>query len=120
VKKPLSKFLFRQTETRILSPEHCVLAKFKLRSPGFGDREERDAIHELTGKLAAAINDAAAGEFDGDEFGGGECTLFMYGPDADRLFAAVYPPLSSWSPLKGGIVVKRYGPPGSSEQHIAL
>ncbi len=27
-----------------------------------------------------------AGEYDGDEFGGGQRTVYPYGPDADRLF----------------------------------
>jgi len=29
------------------------------------------------------------GEFDGNEFGEGECVWYMYGPDADALYRAV-------------------------------
>jgi hypothetical protein len=39
--------------------------------------------------MQQAIEEAAAGEFDGDEFGDGKCVLFMYGPDADRLFGVI-------------------------------
>jgi hypothetical protein len=46
---------------------------------------------------------------DGNEIGEGECTLFMYGPDADRLFAAIERRLRASRMAKGGSVVKRYG-----------
>jgi len=48
-----------------------------------------DAIHALSHKLEEVIKAKHLGEFDGDEFGGGDCTLYMYGPDADALFAAI-------------------------------
>jgi hypothetical protein len=89
--------------------EHAVFVHLTLSAPGFGEREEREAIHRLTDRLDAAINAAQAGEFDGDEFGAGTCTLYMYGPDADRLFAAVEPDLRASSLTRGGHAVKRYG-----------
>jgi hypothetical protein len=89
--------------------EHAVIVHLTLSAPGFGESEEREAIHRLTDRLDAAISAAGAGEFDGDEFGAGTCTLFMYGPDADRLFAAVEPDLRASSLTKGGYAVKRYG-----------
>jgi hypothetical protein len=90
--------------------EHAVIVQLKLSDEKFGASDERDAIHALTDRLAAAIEAALAGEFDGDEFGDGICTLYMYGPDADRLFAAVEPELRA-SPLsRGGHAVRRYGP----------
>ena len=48
---------------------------------------------------------------DGNEIGEGECTLFMYGPDADLLFAAIEPRLRASRMTKGGSVVKRHGDP---------
>ncbi len=119
MKRLLARLLRQHVQIAGADPQqHCVLVSFKLRSPGFGDHAERDAIHRFTAELAAAIAGSAVGEFDGDEFGEGECTLFMYGPDADRLFAVVQPLLISWKPLKGGSAIKRYGPPGSSEQRV--
>ena len=53
-----------------------------------------------------------AGEFDGHEFGDGSCTLFMYGPDADALFAAVEPILRASPLADGAYAVKRYGDVG--------
>ena len=61
--------------------------------------------------VSVSVN-AGPGEFDGDEFGGGECTLYMYGPDADRLFGAVEEELRSSEHAGGGFAVKRYGAAG--------
>lgn len=90
-------------------PEHAVIVHLKLSNAAFGTKEEMDAIHALSDRLEAKILEARAGEFDGDEFGQGECTLYMYGPNADLLFAAVEDEIRA-SPLsRGGWVIKRYG-----------
>src|SRR5882672_412205 len=72
-------------------PKHAVLVHLKLSDADQGREDEREEIHRWSDKLEQAILAAKAGEFDGDEFGGGECTLYMYGPDADALFAAIQP-----------------------------
>jgi hypothetical protein len=96
-------------------PKDCIAAYFKLSAPNFGTIDEMKEIHRFTGQLAEAIEASKAGVYDGDEFGEGECGLFMYGPDADRLFDVVYPLLSSWKKMRGGRIIKRYGQPGRSE-----
>ncbi|MCO8275137.1 hypothetical protein M1L60_31610 [Actinoplanes sp. TRM 88003] len=40
-------------------------------------------------KVEAALAIDDAGELDGDEFGAGHVTIYLYGPDADRMLAAV-------------------------------
>lgn len=95
--------------------EHAVIAHLKLSDDAFGTSDESHAIHELSGQLARAIEAHGAGELDGDEFGDGECVLFMYGPDADALFAAVEPILRSSPLARGARVVKRYG--DASDHH---
>lgn len=89
--------------------EHAVLVRLKLSNAEFGDSHERQAIHALSDQLQSAIRRANAGEFDGDEFGDGTCTLYMYGPDADELFAAVEAELRGSRLTRGGHVIKRYG-----------
>ena len=61
---------------------HAVLAKLHLSSGDFGTDDDVDSIHDLADQLAEAIDAANAGEFDGEEFGDGQCTFYMYGPDA--------------------------------------
>jgi hypothetical protein len=88
--------------------EHCVQVFLRLSSE-HGSEKETERIAELTDKLADAIEKHEAGEFDGDEYGGGVCRLFMYGPDADRLFDAIKKPLLASTLSKGGHAIKRYG-----------
>ncbi|WP_018320043.1 hypothetical protein [Bradyrhizobium sp. WSM2793] len=98
--------------------EHCVKVHVPLSNPGRGTAEEHASIHSVSDRLQDAIVLQEVGEFDGDEFGGGECQLFMYGPDANALFEAILPILSSWPALKGGYAVKRFGPPGSRTEKV--
>ena len=94
-----------------------VAVHFKLSTSGqFGSSEERAMVHRFSDSLASVIEDQQIGVFDADEYGNGEGALFMYGPNADRLFEVVYPLLSTWSPLKGGYAIKRYGVPERSER----
>jgi hypothetical protein len=99
--------------------EHCVRIYLKL-SQEHGRQEEMDSIHELSDVLEESIEKVGAGEFDGDEFGGGECTLYMYGPDADKLFEAIRKPLMSSPLAKGGYVLKRYGPPADGVKEVRI
>lgn len=90
------------------SIEHAVLVHLRL-SSGTGTSDEVSAIRELSRNLDRVIRESGAGELDGDEFGGGECVLYMYGPNADMLFNVVSPVLRA-SPLTvKGWVLKRYG-----------
>ena len=88
---------------------HAVLVTLKLSDDQFGGPDEMDSIHEMTDQMLDVIEEKGVGEFDGDEFGGGECVLFMYGPDADVLFAAIEPILRASRWAKGASVLKRYG-----------
>ncbi|MGD9494869.1 MAG: hypothetical protein AB7Y46_01035 [Armatimonadota bacterium] len=103
--------------------EHAVLVHIPLSDDEFGAEEEREAIFALEDELIAAIEQTDAGVLDGNEFGGGQCVLFMYGPDADALWAAVEPLLREFAPARGGYAVKRYGPPqdeGAREERMQL
>jgi hypothetical protein len=99
------------------SPQEWIAVYFKLTSGSeFGSTEERAVVHRFTDKLASVIEEQRAGVFDGDEYGNGQGALFMYGPNADRLFDVVYPLLSAWELLRGGHAIKRYGMPERSER----
>lgn len=92
--------------------EHAVMVHLRLSGDGFGTADEHYGIYRLSDELAAAIACEGFGEFDGDEYGEGECVLFMYGRDADALFAAVEPLLRASSLTDGAYVIKRYGEVG--------
>lgn len=104
--------------------EHAVLVYIPLSDAEFGGEQEREALFELEDRLMEIIEDEQQiGEFDGNEIGGGEFTLFMYGEDADALFAAIEPELRKLNPPPGDFyALKRYGPPDADarEEKIDL
>lgn len=89
--------------------EHAVIAHLLLTDAPFGSRRERENITALADQLQQVINDHDVGEFDGDEFGDGRCVLYMYGPNADRLFDVIEPILRENPLTQGGFAIKRYG-----------
>lgn len=99
--------------------QHAVLVHFRF------DGSDLQPLYELEEKLTSAIEAQRAGEFDGDEVatdGSHEATLYMYGPDADRLFEVVRPILEATPFMRGASVIKRYGPPadGTREFRVKL
>jgi len=102
-------------------PEHCVKLYLKLSDTNYGTTAEREKIMEFEDALGDAIAAAHAGEFDGNDFGKGECILYMYGSDADKLFEAIQPVINAHPQLTtGGYAIKRYGPPESDISEIKL
>lgn len=89
--------------------EHDVLVTLRLSNQALGTAAERADLENLADELADAVAEAGAGEFDGDELGGGECVLFFAGPDADRLFAVLQPILRRHPQGRTATVVLQYG-----------
>jgi hypothetical protein len=100
--------------------EQALIATIKLRSGDMGSTEERARIMLLEDQLADAIKHSEAGEFDGDEYGGGVCTIYMYGPSAERLFTVTLSILKKFRAPAGSYVIKRYGKPGAKQDRVAL
>lgn len=99
--------------------EHAVLLHIPLagRTPV---EAELERYQEIQDELEAAIERAGVGEFDGDEWGEGMCTLYMYGPNADQLWAAIAPVLAKNAFPQGSAAVKRWGGPGSKEVRVSV
>jgi hypothetical protein len=103
--------------------EHAVIAHLRLSAGGFGTPTERQRLMELEHRLEQSIKKAGVGEFDGNEFGDGECVWYMYGPDAEALYSAVQPIVREAATQAGSFVVKRRGAPGdpdAKEERIEL
>jgi hypothetical protein len=79
-----------------------------------GDERDLDPLYALEDELIAALDGKNLGELDGHEIAidGSDGSLFLYGPDADALFAAIQPVLKSSPVTLGGNVTLRYGSPG--------
>lgn len=89
-------------------PEHAVILHYALSDDEHGTVEEREAIFALEDRLARMIESQQLGEHDGNEFGGGEATIYCYGPDAGRLFAALEPEARAF-PARPAYAYLRYG-----------
>ena len=92
-------------ERPVAVPEQAVIVRF---NHGQKDWSSFFAFEE---KLEKAVNESGLGDYDGNELAvdGSDGTLYMYGPDADKLFAFVKPYLDSAPMLKDIEVTLRYG-----------
>jgi hypothetical protein len=86
-------------------PEQAVLVHFD-----YGSRDWAP-FFKFEERLEHAVTASGTGDYDGNELAvdGSDGTLYMYGPDADKLFAVVRPLLESTPLLKHVVVTLRYG-----------
>ncbi|RWA67387.1 hypothetical protein [Mesorhizobium sp.] len=89
--------------------EQAVIVYLILRGGQFGAPHERQSVQVLEDRLQQVVSYAGVGEFDGDQFGEGKCTLYLYGPDAEKLFLVIEPVLRSAPVAAGGYAIKRLG-----------
>ena len=98
--------------------DHAVIAGFEYGST------DLDALFEVGRQLEAAIDEAGVGEFDGNEIAvdGSDGSLYMYGPDADKLFEVVRPVLERAECLREVVVRLQYGPcvEGVREREVSI
>ncbi|MDR3418853.1 MAG: hypothetical protein P4L83_21985 [Nevskia sp.] len=85
---------------------HAVIIEFSYGST------DLDPLYEFEDRLEDAISEAGVGEYDGHELAidGSGGRLYLYGPDADRLYAAIEYILNETPFMLGAEVCKRYGP----------
>lgn len=98
----------------------AIIATISLCSGEMGDKEERKRILDLEHQLSEAIENSSTGELDGDEFGGGTCTIYMYGPSAEQLFSVTWPILKNFRAPSGSYVIKRCGNSDAQEHRFPL
>lgn len=98
------------------APEHCLIVEFDYAST------DPTPVFRVGDQLAAALAGDRAGEFDGNELAadGSSGSLYLYGPDADRLLAVARPILLQHPFLHGARLLLRYGPPGPDVRRIEL
>ena len=102
-------------------PAHEEAVIVHLDAQGLPDEvyEEHD-LATLEDQLIEAIEAAQAGEFDGNEFGPGVVTLYMYGANAEHLFSAIEAALRAYPLCAGARVLIRRGGPGAPERELVL
>ncbi|MGW7459971.1 hypothetical protein [Streptomyces sp. NPDC054797] len=111
-----------ETDEAETDVERAVIAHYRLADDGLGEPSQREAVRQAQFLLTEAIEQADVGEFDGNEYGGGEVVVYAYGPDADALFAVMAPILNDL-PFRPAHVVFRYGSvddPSAAEHRVDL
>ena len=84
------------------------------------DVYEQHDVATLEERLVEAIEGQRLGEYDGNEFGPGEVTLFLYGPDAERLFSGIEAVLRGYPLCRNARVVIRQSGPGAPQREVRL
>jgi len=104
--------------SRGASEEQALIVKIRLGS-SMGSEAEHQRIAAMEQELSEAIA-KAGGDFDGDEFGEGVCTIYTYGASAEKLYSVALPILRKFRPPAGSYAIKRYGKPGSKQDRVEL
>lgn len=81
---------------------------------------ERYDLATLEHQLLEAIESASVGEFDGHEFRSNHVVLFMYGPNAEKLFTTIEPILRVYPLCKNAKIEIRPGGPAVSPRIVEL
>ena len=114
----IEKIFGKKTGKTISAPEHAVIVSFTYGST------DLSSLFALEEQLEEVIVKTGVGEYDGNEVAtdGGDGILYMYGPNADALFAAVRPTLEAMEFMKKAHVKLRYGPrqAGIRESEIVI
>lgn len=77
-------------------------------------------VSSLEDQLTQRIESAGVGELDGHESGPEITTIYLYGRDAEVLFAAVEPVLSNYTLCQKAKVLIRRGGPGSPAREVVI
>ncbi len=105
--------------TKLREPQQAVMVYLDLDAlpPEIADEYDLATLEE---QLIAVIQEEKLGEFDGNEMGGDEVVLYMYGPDAERLYAGVRSTLRRYPLCRNARVVVRRGGPGAQQREERL
>jgi len=106
----------KRSERPPAASEHAVFVHFT-----YGGAD-LSSLYALDDQLEQVTADAGVGECDGHEIAvdGSDGTFYLYGPDADSLFAAVRPTLEATGFTKGARVTLRYGPPEEGVREVEV
>ncbi len=108
----------KHTETQKRNVEAVIVELVAKNLSGGGYRF--DDVSTLENKIDEIIKKNNLGEFDGNEFGPGVITLYMYGPDSEKLFSSIKPVLEESPLCKNARVIIRQGGPGSKQREEVI
>lgn len=96
--------------------KHLVLITINLENLEYHKvSEDIFSLEQVLGKLLKA---SSCGYVDGNDYGFGNCVIYLYGPNADSLFSCIAPALKASKFFSRMSVTKRYGEKGASETDV--
>lgn len=81
------------------------------------DNYDTSTLEDL---LIDALQSSSLGEFDGNEVGPETTTLYLYGPDAEKIFTRIEPILRDYPLCEHAEIIIRKGPNGSPQRTVTL
>ena len=81
---------------------------------------ERHDLSTLEDQLRGVLTEPSLGEYDGNEIRESETVLYLYGPDAERLYASIESTLRGYPLCRNARVLIRRGGPGTSSREVRL
>jgi hypothetical protein len=107
------------TDSIPAAPEEAVI----IHLDGQAVADETKLGHDLAPFLAAleaALAPNALGTVESTDLHQTEATIHVYGPDAELIFAAVAPVLTSQAVSRNARVEVRKGPPGADQRDVLI
>ena len=108
----------RRTAIRAGGPEQALL--LRLRLPESQTDDETPTIVALEEAIESALRAHRSGEFEGHDLRDGVWTLYLYGPDAERIFESVAEVVRGARLDPSSHAVLRFGGRGAREERISL
>ena len=108
----------RRAAIRAGSQEQALLLRLRLPEGQVGD--ETPTIVALEEAIEHALREHRAGEFDGHDLRDGVWTLYLYGPDARRIFESVAEVVGGVRLDSSSHAIMRFGEPGAREERVPL
>jgi hypothetical protein len=108
----------RRAAIRAGGPEQALLLHLRLPESQAGD--ETPTIIALEEAIENALRESRAGEFEGHDLRDGVWTLYLYGPDAERIFESVAEVVRGARLDPSSHAILRFGGRGAREERVAL
>lgn len=77
-------------------------------------------LSTLEDQIIESLHGTGLGAFDGNEIGPAGCTLYLYGPDAEALYAKIGPVLRSHPLCQSATVTVRRGGPEAQQRKVQV
>lgn len=110
--------LFKKSQ-RPSVPQHAVVIHLDAINLSVETYEKYDLI-TLEKQLVSTLQSTKAGEYDGSEALNTTTKLYLYGSDAEELFATIQPILKTNPLCQNARVIIRQGDPGAQQREVTI